>query len=197
MKLETKPFLIIGLPRSQTAWLANYFTQNGRICHHERMIDVQFNFNTLISELGKKHGNADASLILKHKEVIELHNQGKINLVLISRKVPEVTEALFNAYKKAGYKDAMGMTHKIITSYVGPWASLLSNSKAMIVDYHSIHNVLPEIHAHLTPEIPFSKSRAEMLRNLNITQNIAKRVREYALRMDNNRVGANQGAGRK
>jgi hypothetical protein len=57
------PFFIVGLPRSRTAWFAEYFTAMGHKCHHEFLKHCKSR-DDFYNEMGKGVGDSDCMLSL-------------------------------------------------------------------------------------------------------------------------------------
>ena len=166
-----KPFLIIGLPRSRTAWLANYFTIGETTCHHE--LDYNGNFDMLVSMLDPCNGNSDSSLCLYHDIIFEY--QDMFNILLVARDPNIVYQSVSNIVNK-------DLATRIITSHVEGLGYLKKGLRnAFQVEYDELDDHLPEIHRFLLPGNPYSLERHDILRKLKITQiingsTIAERV---------------------
>ncbi len=59
----SSPFFIVGLPRSRTAWFAEYFTAMGHKCHHE-FLKYCKSKDDFYNEMAKGVGDSDCMLSL-------------------------------------------------------------------------------------------------------------------------------------
>jgi hypothetical protein len=142
-------FFVTGLPRSRTAWLANFLTYE-KFCFHEGMNGC-YSLADYKEKLGEDNGDSNTALALidvekefPHCPVLVIH--GDIN-------------------KSADY---MYKTYDIYDlHYVKEMENRLSNIKGMHIDVNEIDDKLPEIWEYLIGT-EFDYQRAEMLKRLRI-----------------------------
>lgn len=178
-KSSIKPFLIVGYPRSRTAWLSNYFTSNGIKCHHELSLDHK---SDKIEEiLGNCDGNSDSGMAFMSDWVIRQVNSGKMRILFIDRPKSDVIESLSKAYKEEG------INVPNLEFIIELFNFNIKNIKLSVYDvcpdrmdvqYSEIFDNIEQIHSFLTPQVPFCSKRFEMLKYLKVTQIIAKRLEQ-------------------
>ena len=89
-------YLITGLPRSRTAWLANYLTIGSSFCYHEGLKEC-FDIGDLrMMKKAPYTGNSDSSAVFFVDEMKNLFPDMKI--VIIDRNYQDVLYSLKNEY---------------------------------------------------------------------------------------------------
>jgi hypothetical protein len=92
-----KTFFILSLPRSRTAWLANFLTYENSFCFHEGLLQVNSpdGLKALFESTDKKIvGNSDCGNIFFLEEIKELYPEAVF--IHIKRDVHHVIESLKN-----------------------------------------------------------------------------------------------------
>lgn len=84
------PFFITGLPRSRTAWLANFLTWDGTMCGHELMFGLTK--ETYADELSKWSGAAETLLPIRWPEIEAVLDSSPV--IVIQREPHEVAASL-------------------------------------------------------------------------------------------------------
>jgi len=185
--LKVCPFLIVGYPRSKTAWLSNYFTNGGIYCHHE--LSLGRTTEQMEVKLANCHGNSDSGLAFTSDWVIRKVNTKQYRILIIDRPKEQVKESLIAAYEFEGIKV------KNVDFLVELFNFNLNNIKRSIVPdasyrmdvaYENVFDNIRSIHEFCTPTVPFDPTRFNMLKDLKVTQLIAQRLNEYS----KNTVGA-------
>lgn len=162
-----KPFVIVSLPRSRTAWLATYLTHGDVTCFHDHGAE------NLIRDLGVNNGNADSSLCFIPDQVLQWEKEGLVKVMVVDRKLDDVYDSLLAAMWESG------ITHlddAIETALKKAWLGLEKikmETKGLVVPYEDIDERVHFIHAYLTGHIPFSDARFNMLKDFKITQKIS------------------------
>jgi len=144
-------FMIVGLPRSGTAWLANWFTTERSICWHEPL------WTRPLVELDAMKGAglfgiADTMLVMMDADELNKHPAKKL---IVHRELGEVNKSLV----KAGLPGAMRDEHKWKLDEIGGYH----------ITFHDLFNVerFRPAAEWLLP-IPFDAARYSLLKNLNI-----------------------------
>lgn len=156
------PFLILGLPRSRTAWLANFLTFGEIRCGHEMM--SEFSVHGLFEELTgtnlRYEGNSDTSAAMFLPDI--LRYMPDIAIVVVRREIKDVLTGL----RKMG----MSITdHQLRPMVDGLFeAARLENSLTVRFEDLSSESTLRAVQAHCAPGEPFDRQRASMLRDFNI-----------------------------
>lgn len=145
-------FFVIGLPRSRTAWLANFLTHE-KFCYHDG-----FNGCSSIQEYQKKLGTdkGDSSTGLMLIDIKELYPEAP---VLIIESEPK--NAIDYTYKTYGYYDP---------TYIYTLQEKMDQIEGMRIHVKDIDSNLPKIWDHLIGT-PFNNKRAELLKTLNVQVN--------------------------
>ena len=142
-------FFVIGLPRSRTAWLANFLTFDGNFCYHEGMAGCR-NIDEYKEKLGDD-GDSSTGLMLFNMNV-EFPKAPKIIIE------GDIEKAVQYAYKTYGYYDPSYMHYLDIR---------MKEIAGMRIKVEEIDEKLPLIWAHLIGT-PFDKKRGELLKNMRI-----------------------------
>lgn len=168
-----EPFLILGMPRSRTAWLANFLTWGQTTCLHSpinQFGDVAATFRWLKAGTdGASRGAADPVISLFPDQVV-CHSHG-VKFVYVVRNEADAIYAGLRAYQGV-YANPLEL---LGTMRVG-FDAIKRHVDGLEVAYESLDDV--EVVRHLwdevIPDTPFPMTRFCMLRNLNVTQNFAK-----------------------
>ncbi len=143
-------FLIVGLPRSRTAWFSAYFSACGYLCIHEtiKYCDSLEDYKNLINLYGCDSSSAG----MLCPEIFD-------RIVIIERDISEVFESLL--YQSDQY-DKKKLLNVLIT--------LKEKMDLMIglrIPYNDINNRLQEIHEYCVPT-PFNHLISQQYKNMKI-----------------------------
>lgn len=144
-------FFITGLPRSRTAWLANFFSTGDVFCWHEAMAGVGSQdeyWKRMRSPQATYVGNSDCGLFMGG------YRKG-CPLVIIERDLDEVEEALF-------HKGFPGTRSVLIES-----KEAMDEMVGLRIPFEDINDRLEEIH-NTCVTTPFNEQRAEQLIKLRV-----------------------------
>lgn len=142
-------FFVIGLPRSRTAWLANFLTKE-RFCYHEGFD----NCNTIQeykNKLGPDKGDSSTGLMLLNMK----EEFPGCPIVIIEN---DLRKSAHYAYKTYGYYDI---------NFIEYLNDCLNNVDGLRVKYDDIDQRLPEIWEHLIGT-EYDSERAELLKSLKV-----------------------------
>ena len=134
MKLKNRPFFVIGLPRSRTAWLANFLTTGSSFCFHEalRYVNHIDKLPALLEtaqndEPAEFVGNSDSSMVFAQNWLTEHYPEA--HYVFVRRDLWEVIESYRREFPKinidAGTWYHMGLAYDRFES------SMLGTGKAV------------------------------------------------------------------
>lgn len=151
--MHTNGFLILGLPRSRTAWLANFLSYDGFHCSHEGLNGCK-SIAEYKSKFVWQHGDASTGLVMFDFE--ERFKDFKI--VIIDRDIAAAVEYGLKTY---------GVDQTVELSKL---KERLDNMYGMHVNYDEINDDLEDIWDYITHK-PYNKCRSEMLKGLNIQVN--------------------------
>lgn len=145
----SKPFFIIGLPRSRTAWLSAFMTYDGNYCFHEG-----FNGCKTLEEYKNKIGNhGDSSTGLMLLDVNKVFPERRI--LIIESDPSDSIEFMEREY---------GVSDK---SWIYYLKERLDKIEGVRIHKDDIDKNLSLIWDYLT-EKPYDRLRGEMLKGLNI-----------------------------
>ena len=160
-----RPFLITGLPRSRTAWLAHLFTMPGVWCEHEpsgrfeSLSDLGDYFKPK-SGSGWRIGAADHGLGWWLAEIL---HRWEPRVLLVERPVEEVYAALRGLGLPAECMQYL-LELKRREDLVRQHPNVLAVPFSKLDD----HRTMQRAWFHLLPGVPFDESRFEYMRRFNI-----------------------------
>ena len=142
-------FFILGLPRSRTAWLANFLTYDDLFCYHE--------------------GIDGCSSMEEYKNKIGDDGDSCTGLVMldIDRYFPDAKKVIIDtSIDKAVQfgKDAYGVD---MTDIMTQAKNKLDNTDGLHIDLNQIDDRLCDIWEYVTDK-PFNEKRAKLLKKLNV-----------------------------
>ena len=144
-------FFILGLPRSRTAWLANFMTYDEFYCYHEG-INSCSSIDDYKTKLGSSGGDSTTAIME----------------VDITKYFPTSRKVIIDSSITAAV--AYGKEHFGIDT-----TELLLQTKEKLDEMHGLHvplenidSELETIWAYLTNDIQFDAKRAELLLSLDI-----------------------------
>ena len=140
-------FMIVGLPRHRTAWLANFFTYDDLFCYHEG-ID---NCYSLFDYKYKIDQDGDSNTFAYH--VFDLNRDFKDYRKII------IDPTIVSFEHTVDFAEKMGHVPR---SYIEGLRLSLSYVDGLHVSIDDIDRCLPALWEHVTNK-PFDKRRAEML----------------------------------
>jgi hypothetical protein len=168
------PFFVTGLPRSRTAWTANWLTTDNSICHH----DIPFDKSLLN---GREHvGFCGPEVVMQYNEIRqELPDAPWLVLLRNSR------DALLSFRKVADpllevSEEAMRKLWEEREYAIG---SLTSRPGVECVRFEELdlEPVARSVWAHLLAGIAFDVERWRMLCDFNIQQDVNKKAKAWRL----------------
>lgn len=98
------PFFIASLPRSRTAWLANFLTYGPSYCFHEPLAECPLeSYPQLLNSTGTYFsGVADSLNCLFMEQLVDMFPKAKI--VIVRREIGEVAESIKKAFNLKCWK---------------------------------------------------------------------------------------------
>jgi hypothetical protein len=166
------PFFIASLPRSRTAWLANFLTYGESFCFHEPMNRTKLdNYSYLLRKPCKRYaGVSDSMNSLIMDRLIELFPDAKV--VVILRSVAEVEVSMNRIDLKC-----TGLLNKLQRAL----ERIIQTYDPLVIEYSRFD--AGAIWEYLIPDIPLDYTRLDMLNNFNVTvprEVIVEKGRELA-----------------
>lgn len=152
------PYFICSLPRSRTAWLANFLSYGPSHCFHEPFNEhFVEDLRTTFLSTGKEYvGISDSLSTLFIADLLDTFPEAK--LVLIRRPVLEVDQRLTE----------LGLPCRDLLFHLDLALNAIeSKYNPLVVNFHDFD--APGIWNFLMPEVPLNSERTKMLENFNIT----------------------------
>lgn len=157
----SKPFLITGLPRSRTAWMAEFMSNGGCVCQHEPLAKLS-DISQLRRVFNSYAGISDSGASLFLSWIMENINP---HTVIIDRQIDEVEQSLSNI----GFKDdgRLRLMRERLLEFK-------DHPSVMWVKYRSLDDdsVMRKVFWHLRPGVPFDEGRYNQMRKINIVTNV-------------------------
>lgn len=169
------PFFITGLPRSRSAWLANFFTTQNSFCFHDAMKDgwTANHIGALMTGLklsGYEHyGDADSGLLLVAGELVEMFPQARW---LFVNNPPERAAASYRKWFTPGNEypgvssavDIERMMENIWDIYTKARALVpIANKREIAMEMLDQPKVMRDVWDWLTPVVAWDERRYRML----------------------------------
>lgn len=144
-------FLVLGLPRSRTAWIANFMTYSGLHCSHEGI-----NGCHSLKEYFNNIQDGDANTGLYHFN-FEKHMPEGTKIIIIDSDIDNALK-----YGKEHYGIDASLLHTM--------KDRLDTVEGLHINFNSINDNLETMWNYITDK-PFDTKRADMLIGLNIQVN--------------------------
>ena len=158
-------FLITGLPRSRTAWMAEFMNHGSSVCFHEPP-----NWRELWSEYNDKCvGISDSGLGFQLDEIIEEYHP---KILIIDRPIEEVEKSLDELNTGLPKTNFCEILKETLAKFQN------GESEVLRVPFHSMNDirVMQKIFWHLIPGEPFDEGRFLKMKNINIQTDVQKHL---------------------
>jgi len=153
------PFFIASLPRSRTAWLANFLTYGPSYCFHEPMSDCALgDYPRLLESTGTPFaGVADSLNCLVMEQLIDMFPRARV--VVVRRNIEEVAKAVEKAFNITCWEMLERMDRELdrIENAYSP----------LVIEYQKFDSI--KIWKFLFGSHPLNRHRLEMLEGFNVT----------------------------
>ncbi len=143
-------FLILGLPRSRTAWLANFMTTQNIFCSHEGLNGCT-SLTQYRNKFKKNSGDSNTGLALFDFEILF---EG-FKRIIIDRDIDEAVKFSIDSYGCDTTSTMLNLKQR------------LDNLDGLHVHFDDINDRLEEIWNYLTDQ-QFNESRADMLIDFDV-----------------------------
>lgn len=167
------PFFVTGLPRSRSAWIANYLSYGTTFCFHDALKDCQAGVSRLHSIFDVKAnvvGNSDPANALVQDKLIERFPGAK--WVVVDRPFNEVKASV----------EALGVDTAPLYRLQLKIEELRLKVKPLIVPYGALDSSIKDIARYVNPEWHHPEARHEMLVHMNVQTDVAWAKSEMAKR---------------
>lgn len=167
--MKANNFLITGLPRSRTAWMAAYFSNYPAICHHEplKMLSEISEFpGSMHSEFYPYVGASDSGAGFFLPWIMKNMNPPT---VIIERDIDEVERSMALIGFEIG--KALDMLRERLLTFK-------NHPSVLWVPFDSLNDkrIIRRIHSHLLPCVPFDDVRYEIFSDLRIEADVSRVV---------------------
>jgi|TARA_R110002073_G_scaffold319014_1_gene493468 hypothetical protein len=146
-------FFVVGLPRSRTAWFANFLTYENNFCYHEG-INGCSNITEYKNKLGKNKGDSCTSLML-------------LNL---NKEFPNAPVLIIETEIERAVKFSKEIYGNDLTNELKVLKEQMKFLKGLRIPLDDINDSLEEIWSYLIGT-PYDKNRGDLLKNMNIQTN--------------------------
>jgi len=145
-------FFILGLPRSRTAWLANFMTHNGFNCLHDGLNGCN-SINDYKTKLGPNSGDSNTGLVLFN-----------FRKYFPTARTVIIDNSIASAVQYAKQRYSVDIAEQLLDA-----KAKLDDVHGLHISYHDINKKLETIWAYLTHDAPFDAKRAELLVSLDVS----------------------------
>tara|TARA_R110000796_G_scaffold85071_1_gene184881 strand:+ start:67 stop:561 length:495 start_codon:yes stop_codon:yes gene_type:complete len=146
-------FFVVGLPRSRTAWLANFLTYEDKFCFHEG-INGCSTLKEYKNKLGNNKGDSCTALML-------------LNL---NKEFPEAPVVVIETDTKRAIEFSKEIYGKDLTQEMNVLNEQMKFIKGLRIRLENLDNSLEEIWTYLIGT-SYNKERGDLLKNMNIQTN--------------------------
>lgn len=143
-------FFVIGLPRSRTAWLANFLTHQGNFCYHEGMNGCP-TIQDYKNKLGKAKGDSSTGLMLLD----------------MNKEFPKAPKVIIDSDVEASIEFAKEVYNVDNPEYFYGLQEKLNEIEGLHIKFEDINDRLEDIWKHLIGT-GYDADRAELLKEMNI-----------------------------
>jgi hypothetical protein len=179
---EFRPFFIVGLPRSRTAWLANLLTVPGQsFCWHEGEAG-HGNLDQLVARMKRRPesrvGNASSAIACYGDDIYRLLPEARY--IIIERDPDSAKQALTAVAEE--YVDVDAIFPSILHRF-NSFIESLSEHYVLKIRYEELHEekTCTNIWDFATNQLPWDSERWGMLSELNVQANVAQRAAKCAV----------------
>lgn len=161
------PFLIFGLPRSRTAWLAAFLCGEGIRCEHELLArcrsfrDFRFHLTDRTDRSDLIFGNADSGMLFYLEQVLESAPEGT-RMVLVERD----PAAVCKSWERLEH---FGALDPLLPRLEAALAKLRALPGVLRIPFAALDERIYELWDHVTcGALPFPLERFGLFQKLNI-----------------------------
>lgn len=164
-------YFIIGLPRSRTAWLANFLTHDNSFCWHEasRYCGSIEELQQKMGETSAKYvGNSDSNMAIFSPEQME-SLFWNARFVFIDRNYCDAGISYLKAFPQFDRAHISAALQKCQAG-INAIRERVIKSRKLEFSFHALEDlgVLREIQSWCSPESYFDRERAEMLQQMRV-----------------------------
>ena len=169
-------FFVTGLPRSRTAWLANFFTWRESFCLHDAMakgLNCRAVIDQLLALNYHHAGDSDPALVFIAKELQRLLPEAR--WLIVTRPKDEAMDSFARHFGARPYPGAP--TGKRLRDVYDAWDAKLGETRALLrggsyleVPFEDLESklVLEECWRFLVPGVRWDAARCDLLQRLQV-----------------------------
>ena len=159
-----RPFLIVGLPRSRTLWMAEFMSCFGAVCVHEPT-EYMKSIDDLPKVFADNEGVSDSGLSLWIERIFKDIAPWTVIIWRDQREVEASIERL--GIPKSNYCDLL----------LERLNKVRNHPLVMNLPFECMNDmrVMQKVFWHLRPNVPFDEQRFELMKNVNIQCDIEKK----------------------
>lgn len=156
---EIHPFFVTGLPRSRTAWLANFLTWGNTFCYHDIFLRCQRPDEVLqlfAAAPGVAVGNSDPANLFFQDRLMQLFPSAK--WVIVNRSPEDASRSA----------RAAGMPPRTVELHVPKLAELRRKVDALLVPFEKLDQLAMAVGRYINPAFDSPAERNQMLSGFNV-----------------------------
>lgn len=165
---KKRPFLILSLPRSRTAWLSSFLTVGNVFCHHDisgSVKDVETMAGKIWNSPGQFVGNSDSGNVLVFNRLSQLLNRPA--LVMVLRPIEECVRsfARVSGLDEAAVREGLKTMENRLEC-----VARVTKLPLLAVNYEDLDSLdtIVRIWAHVAPGLPFPVAHYEKMSKLHV-----------------------------
>lgn len=166
------PFFITGLPRSRTAWLANWLTTDSSLVYHDVPMPVD------LREEWKQIGFSGPELAAEHECMTRLYPAAKWLVVL---RPEQEAKAAFLKWAGGNMAVPAEVFDQLWADRVTHLARVVASPNVRPVEFHRLDDPVTarSVWEYLLPDLQFDAARWRVLNEFNVQQSLQKGMRRW------------------
>lgn len=176
------PFLITGLPRSRTSWLANLFTTGNQFCYHDLLAKVD-SLEHFTDMLAGGRGDSDAGLMLIFPLVKQILPDARWLLVL--REPDDCKASLKRLLTGTPDEESAWKSFDNLEIFEKHKLAMVSDPSVHVLTFDELDSfdAVSKAWHFLCPETELSRERFDMLNVLNVQPHYPKTTRPISSKL--------------
>lgn len=164
----TAPFFITGLPRSRTAWLANWFTTGPTFCYHDRRFEM-----FLVERNGaRRTGFSGPEIVTQAGTIQDLYPDAPWIVVL--RNSEKAFASFLDVMRRTKIGLPLDQVEAVWNQRKNEVIHLCARPNVLPVDFSDLdqETVARRVWAHVLPGVAFDLERWKLLKEFNVQQQL-------------------------
>lgn len=173
MQGSNRQFFITGLPRSRTAWLANFFTTENCFCYHDALsfispVNMPYQFTRHVETIV---GDSDSALVIHMSIMLRLFPTAA--WVFVRRPVEEAASSYWKTFGNRypcgpQTQSECDRRFNMLEEQLDQAEGMVSNKMAVQFSRLSNENTMRAMWDFLIGDTPFNKERWRMLESMQV-----------------------------